>query len=58
LRCLLALSNLARGLPTSLFIKFLAKLRCSRFVALLIIGIAPSDFKSFSETFKTLRVSF
>ena len=53
-----ALRSLANGLPTSLFMKFLAKLRCSRLVALLMIGIAPSDLRSFSDTLRTLRVSF
>ena len=52
------LSNLARGLPTSDFIKFFDRLRTSSFLALLIIGISPSDFRSFSATFKVLIVSF
>lgn len=52
------LRSLAKGFPTSLFMKFLAKERTSRLEALLIIGIAPSDLRSFSATFKALRVSF
>jgi hypothetical protein len=58
LMCLDAFRSLARGLPTSLFMKFLAKLRCSKLVALLMIGIAPSDLRSFSDTLSTLSVSF
>ena len=50
--------SLAIGLPTSLFIKFLARDKCYKFVALLMIGIAPSDFKSFSATLRTCKVSF
>lgn len=38
--------------------KFLASDKWVRFVALLIIGMAPSDFKSFSATFKIWSDSF
>jgi hypothetical protein len=51
-------NSFARGFPTSLFMKFLAKLNCSRLVALLMIGIAPSDLRSFSPTLRTFSVSF
>ena len=51
-------SNFYSGLPTSDFRKFLAKFSYSRLIELLMIGIAPSLFKSFSETFRHLSVSF
>lgn len=51
-------NNLDSGFPTSDFRKFLAKLNYSIFVELLMIGIAPSLLSSFSDTLRTLRVSF
>jgi hypothetical protein len=51
-------NNLESGLPTSDFRKFLAKLKDSSFVELLMIGIAPSLLSSFSDTLRALRVSF
>jgi len=55
---LLTLRSLARGLPTSERMKFFARDSISRLVADLMMGIAPSDFRSFSATFRALRVSF
>ena len=50
--------SLASGLPTSGFMKFLAIARVSRFTADLMIGIAPSDLRSFSEILRLVNVSF
>ena len=50
--------SFARGLPTSGFMKFLAKAKVWRLTADLIIGMAPSDLRSFSDIFKLVRLSF
>jgi len=51
-------SSFSSGLPTSLLKLFLAKLRFSRWLELLIIGIAPSLLRSFSDILRTLKFSF
>ena len=51
-------NSFSRGFPTSLFKPFFARFSVSKFTELFIIGIAPSLFRSFSEIFSTLSVSF